>query len=49
MAARITKDGLWRVTYGEKPGLTHKELLQRQPMKFKQMLPGHSEPASAGS
>lgn len=44
MAARITKDGLWRVTYGEKPGLTNKELLQRQPMKFKQMLPGHPEP-----
>lgn len=40
MAARISKDGLWRVTYGEKSGLTRDEILQRQPEKFTAMLPG---------
>jgi 2-polyprenyl-6-methoxyphenol hydroxylase-like FAD-dependent oxidoreductase len=44
MAARITNDGLWRVTYGELPGLTFEELKERQPMKFKIMLPGHPNP-----
>lgn len=44
MAAKITKDGLWRVTYGELPGLTYEELKERQPMKFKTMLPGHPDP-----
>lgn len=41
MAARISKDGLWRVSYGEKSGLTKEELLARQPGKFTAMLPGH--------
>lgn len=44
MAAKITKDGLYRVTYGELPGLTHEELRKRQPEKFRTMLPGHPEP-----
>ncbi|OAL42548.1 FAD/NAD(P)-binding domain-containing protein [Pyrenochaeta sp. DS3sAY3a] len=45
MAARITNDGLWRVTYGENQnGLTREELLQRQPKKFKEILPGHPDP-----
>ena len=44
MAAKITNDGLWRVTYGEKPGLTSEELRTRLPEKFKSMLPGHPEP-----
>jgi len=44
MAAQIKSDGLWRVSYGELPGLTDEELLQRQPMKFEQMLPGHPKP-----
>ncbi|KAJ5552705.1 hypothetical protein N7494_002083 [Penicillium frequentans] len=44
MAAKITKDGLWRVTYGELPGLTYEELKERQPMKFKTMLPGYPDP-----
>jgi hypothetical protein len=26
MAAKITKDGLWRVSYGEIPGLTPEEV-----------------------
>ena len=44
MAARITNDGLWRVTYGETPGLSADELRARQPKKFEQMLPGHPTP-----
>ncbi|KAF2795133.1 FAD/NAD(P)-binding domain-containing protein [Melanomma pulvis-pyrius CBS 109.77] len=45
MASRISKDGLWRVSYGELPGLSAEELLSRQPMKFKTMLPGHPDPS----
>jgi hypothetical protein len=31
MAAKITKDGLWRVTYGDSEGLSKEELIKRQP------------------
>lgn len=41
MAAKITQDGLYRITYGETPGLTLEEMVVRQPMKFETMLPGH--------
>ncbi|OQE14112.1 hypothetical protein PENSTE_c038G04868 [Penicillium steckii] len=44
MAARITTDGLWRVSYGEKAGLTNEQLADRQTMKFQAMLPGHPTP-----
>lgn len=49
MAARIGPDpdpkkNLWRISYGELPGLTDEELLERLPMKFEQMLPGHPKP-----
>ncbi|KAH8675164.1 hypothetical protein BGZ61DRAFT_536443 [Ilyonectria robusta] len=48
MAARISphfgKEALWRVTYGELPGLSQKELAARQPEKFRTFLPGHPEP-----
>lgn len=44
MAARITKDNMYRITYGETPGLTREEYIARQPMKFQQMLPGHPKP-----
>ncbi|OBT52697.1 hypothetical protein VE04_06016 [Pseudogymnoascus sp. 24MN13] len=44
MAARISNDGLWRVSYGEIPGLSRDEILARQPTKFEQMLPGHPKP-----
>lgn len=44
MAARISNDGLWRVTYGELPGLSFDELKARQPEKFKAFLPGHPDP-----
>ena len=46
MAARIgphpdPKKNVWRISYGEIGGLSDEELLQRQPMKFEKMLPGH--------
>ncbi|EKG09709.1 Monooxygenase FAD-binding protein [Macrophomina phaseolina MS6] len=44
MAAKISKDGMYRVTYGDIAGLTHEELLARQPMKFEKMLPGNPKP-----
>ncbi|KAL1614304.1 hypothetical protein SLS54_009871 [Diplodia seriata] len=44
MAARISKDGMWRVTYGEASGLSRDELLARQPGKFEKMLPGNPKP-----
>ncbi len=45
MVARISNDGLWRVTYGELPGLSRDQLLERLPTKFEQMFPGHPKPA----
>lgn len=44
MAAKITNDGMWRVTYGDIPGLTDEEYIKRQPMRFEQMLPGSPKP-----
>ncbi|KAK3290908.1 uncharacterized protein B0H64DRAFT_446722 [Chaetomium fimeti] len=44
MAARITRDGLYRITYGETPGLSREEYVARQPWKFETMLPGHPKP-----
>jgi 2-polyprenyl-6-methoxyphenol hydroxylase-like FAD-dependent oxidoreductase len=46
MVARISNDNLWRVTYGELPGLTDRELLARQRHKFQAFLPGHPSPES---
>ncbi len=44
MAARIGKDGLYRITYGEIPGLSLEQMKERQPWKFKEMLPGNPDP-----
>lgn len=44
MAAKITKDGLWRVTYGDEWGLSNEEYMQRQPMRFEKILPGNPKP-----
>ncbi|KAF6828067.1 FAD binding domain-containing protein [Colletotrichum musicola] len=44
MAAKIDNDGLYRVTYGEDPGLSVEELRARQQEKFRTMLPGHPGP-----
>lgn len=44
MAAKITKDGLYRITYGETPGLSVEEYRERQPWKFEKILPGNPKP-----
>lgn len=44
MAAKITRDGLYRITYGEVPGLSREEYLARLPWKFETMLPGRPKP-----
>ncbi|KAH7074157.1 hypothetical protein FB567DRAFT_597316 [Paraphoma chrysanthemicola] len=44
MAAKITNDGLWRVTYGDDGGLSREELIKRQPARYEEILPGHPKP-----
>ncbi|RFU29318.1 hypothetical protein B7463_g7022, partial [Scytalidium lignicola] len=44
MAARITRDGLWRVSYGENTNLNLEQVHENQPRKFEVMLPGHPKP-----
>ncbi|KAK7214894.1 hypothetical protein V2G26_002897 [Clonostachys chloroleuca] len=44
MAAHIKKDGLWRVSFGEVPGLTMDEYKKRQPAKYEAILPGNPKP-----
>jgi 2-polyprenyl-6-methoxyphenol hydroxylase-like FAD-dependent oxidoreductase len=44
MAAKITPDGMWRVTYGDKAGLSTAEYLERQPVRYEQILPGNPKP-----
>ena len=48
MVARLTREpdgkGWWRVSYGELNGLTREQLIERQPMKYEAMLPGHPKP-----
>ncbi|KAJ5656854.1 hypothetical protein N7507_008804 [Penicillium longicatenatum] len=44
MAARVTTDGLWRVTYGDKPGLSKEEYIARQPQIYETLLPGNPKP-----
>ena len=44
MVARITNDGLWRVSYGDDTRLDIEQLVKNQPKKYRQILPGHPEP-----
>lgn len=44
MAAKITTDGLWRVSYGEDTKLTPEQVLAHQPAKYERMLPGNPKP-----
>jgi len=44
MAAKITKDGLWRLKYGDVSGLSNQEYLKRQPMRYEELLPGNPKP-----
>ncbi|KAK5163566.1 uncharacterized protein LTR77_010515 [Saxophila tyrrhenica] len=43
LIGRINNEGLWRVSYGEKPGLSHEELKERMPMKYAAMFPGEGK------
>ncbi|KAL4889331.1 hypothetical protein BDV59DRAFT_205319 [Aspergillus ambiguus] len=45
MAAKISKNNLWRVTYGDVSGLTKEQYIERLPMRYKQLLPGQPEPS----
>ncbi|TAQ83484.1 hypothetical protein B7494_g8191 [Chlorociboria aeruginascens] len=40
MAAKITNDGMWRVSYGEPVDMPWDEVLKNQPKKYEIMLPG---------
>jgi hypothetical protein len=44
MAAKITNDGLWRVTYGDDEGLSREEIIKRQPARYEKILPGNPKP-----
>jgi hypothetical protein len=44
LAARITRDGMWRVSYGVPGGCSEGELKDQQPDKWKKMLPGSPTP-----
>ena len=44
MAAKITTDGLWRISYGEDTKLSLEEVIAHQPTKYERMLPGNPKP-----
>jgi 2-polyprenyl-6-methoxyphenol hydroxylase-like FAD-dependent oxidoreductase len=44
VVARISKDGLWRVSYNEDTKLTFQEVVDNQPAKFERILPGNPKP-----
>jgi 2-polyprenyl-6-methoxyphenol hydroxylase-like FAD-dependent oxidoreductase len=44
MAAKITTDGLWRVTYGDDASLSREEIIKRQPLRYEKILPGNPKP-----
>jgi hypothetical protein len=44
MAAKITNDGMWRVTYGDDATLPKEEIIKRQPARYEKILPGHPKP-----
>lgn len=44
MCSKRSKDGIWRVTYGENRNLTNEELLADRDARLKACLPGHPDP-----
>ena len=44
MVAKITNDGLYRVSYGDIPGLSREEYIKRQAMRYEEILPGNPKP-----
>lgn len=43
IVAKISNDGLWRVAYGVKPGMTKNQIMAELPERFKNFLPGPGE------
>ncbi|KAI9659501.1 MAG: hypothetical protein M1821_001759 [Bathelium mastoideum] len=43
--ARLTKDGLWRVSYPEDSKMAWQEVIKNQPAHYERLLPGHPKPA----
>ncbi|KZL81389.1 fad binding domain-containing protein, partial [Colletotrichum incanum] len=44
MTAKTTKDGVWRVPYGDATSLKNEQIIGRQPERFKTLSPGHPKP-----
>ena len=44
IVARLTKDGLWRVSYREDGQKSFQEILKNHPARFARLLPGHPKP-----
>jgi len=44
IVARLSKDGLWRVSYREDAQKTLRQVLDDHPARFEQLLPGHPKP-----
>nr|BBL33418.1 putative flavin dependent monooxygenase [Lachnum palmae] len=44
IVARLTKDGLWRVSYNEDKTMSYQEAVDNVPAKFAVMLPGNPKP-----
>lgn len=44
IVARLTKDGLWRVSYREDGSKTLRQILDDHPARFERLLPGHPKP-----
>ena len=45
MAAKISSDGLWRLTYGEVPGLTVEQYTERLHARVREMIPHLENPS----
>lgn len=44
VVCQITREGLWRVSYGEDASLSHEQLQERMPEKLRLLLPGDPTP-----
>ena len=44
IVARLSKDGLWRVSYPEDTRMTYEEVLANQAAHYERILPGHPKP-----
>ncbi|KAL9114951.1 MAG: hypothetical protein Q9227_001194 [Pyrenula ochraceoflavens] len=44
IVARLTQDGLWRVSYQQPASMTLEDVIDNQPAHFEKILPGHPKP-----